>query len=272
VALIEPQEELAYTNADEIADPNLIETPKLEQPQAEPVQEETKEENIPHKYKGKTVDEIIKMHQEAEKLIGRQAQEVGEVRKLADELLKRQLEQKELPQATKEEEVDFFEDPDKAVSRKIDNHPAIQEAKQQALQLKQMQTINRLKENFPDFQAVVQDPDFAEWIKSSPVRMRLYAQADAEFDYDAASELLTTWKYVKPSKPAAAPAVEPEIQQAQKAAVRAATVDVGGTAEGNTSKKIYRRIDLIRLNLEDPERYESLQEEILAAYREGRVR
>jgi predicted protein tyrosine phosphatase len=34
------------------------------------------------------------MHQEAEKLIGRQAQEVGEVRKLADSLLKQQLEAK----------------------------------------------------------------------------------------------------------------------------------------------------------------------------------
>jgi hypothetical protein len=31
------------------------------------------------------------MHQEAEKLIGKQAQEVGEVRKLADELIKQNL-------------------------------------------------------------------------------------------------------------------------------------------------------------------------------------
>ena len=267
MALVEPQEELAYTNADEIADPNLIETP-TEQPQEEP----KVEDNLPSKYRGKTVDEIIKMHQEAEKLIGRQAQEVGEVRKLADELLKRQLEPKETPKATKEEEIDFFEDPDKAVNRKIENHPAIQEAKQQALQLKQMQTFNRLRESFPDFQDTVQDPEFAEWVKSSPVRVRLYAQADAEFDYDAAAELLTTWKYVKPPKQTASLPVEPEIQQAQKAAIKAATVDVGGTAEGNTSKKIYRRIDLIRLNLEDPDRYEAMQDEIMQAYRDGRVR
>ena len=44
--------------------------------------------DIPEKYRGKSLDEVVKMHQEAEKLIGKQAQEVGEVRKLADELIK----------------------------------------------------------------------------------------------------------------------------------------------------------------------------------------
>lgn len=267
MAIIDPQE-VAYSNEDQIVDINTLETPK-EQPQ------ETKEEdNLPSKYRNKTVEEIIKMHQEAEKLIGRQAQEVGEVRKLADELLKRQLkaEEQKVAPTVEEKEVDFFEDPDQAVSRKIDNHPAIQEAKQLALQNKQMQTLNRLKESFPDFTETVQDPDFAEWVKASPVRMRLYAQADAEFDFDAASELLTTWKYVKPQSQQKQSEVPEEIKQAQKAAVKAATVDVGGTPEGNVSKKIYRRIDLIRLNLEDPDRYEAMQDEILAAYRDGRVR
>lgn len=269
MAIIDPQEELAYSNEEQLVDPNELENPAVGQPQ------EKEEDNLPSKYKGKTVDEIIKMHQEAEKLIGRQAQEVGEVRKLADELLKRQLKAEEqykpATPTVEHKEVDFFEDPDTAVSRKIDSHPAIQEAKQLALQNKQMQTLNRLKESFPDFVQTVQDPEFAEWVKASPVRVRLYTQADAEFDFDAAAELLTTWKYVKPQSTKTAE-VAPEVKQAQKAAVKAATVDVGGTPEGNTSRKIYRRVDLIRLNLEDPERYESLQDEILAAYREGRVR
>lgn len=265
MAIIDPQEELAYSNEEEMVDLNQVETPQ-EQPQAQ-------EDNLPTKYKGKTVDEIIKMHQEAEKLIGRQAQEVGEVRKLADELLKRQLKAEEQPAPTVEEkEVDFFEDPDEAVRRKIDSHPAIQEAKQFALQNKQAQILTKLKESFPDFPQTVQDPDFAEWVKASPVRMRLYAQADAEYDFDAASELLTTWKYVKPQSTKTTAEVPAEVRHAQKEAVKSATVDVGGTPEGNTSKKIYRRIDLIRLNLEDPDRYEAMQDEILAAYRDGRVR
>ena len=47
--------------------------------------------SIPDKYKGKGIEDVIRMHQEAEKLIGRQAQEVGEIRKLTDELIKKNL-------------------------------------------------------------------------------------------------------------------------------------------------------------------------------------
>ena len=251
---------------------------KAEESQVEQTQEAVQEapaveEAIPPKYKGKSLDEIIRMHQEAEKLIGRQAQEVGEVRKLADELIKRQLEPKQEVSATKEDEIDFFEDPKKAVSKAVESHPAIQEAKQQALLLKQQQTFTRLQQEFPDFQSTVADPAFAEWVKASPVRMRLYAAADADFDFDSASELLTTWNYVKP-KAAQAQAAVPsqEIRASQKAAIKAATVDVGSNSATPTSSKVYRRADLIRLQLEDPDRYYALQDEILAAYADGRVK
>jgi hypothetical protein len=47
-------------------------------------------------------------------------------------------------------------------------------------------------------------------------------------------------------------------------------VDTGGS--GEATKKIYRRADLIRLKMTDPDRYESLQPEIMRAYTEGRVK
>jgi hypothetical protein len=260
---------------DPIEDSTAEEFDQVQESQQEVTQEQVQqvEDDLPAKYKGKTAKEIAQMHIEAEKLIGKHAQEVGEVRRLADELLKRQLDSKKEPAAV-EDEIDFFEDPDKAVSKKIDNHPAIQQARQQALEMKQMQTINRLKQDFPDFQSVVADPDFAEWVKASPVRVRLYASANAEFDYDAASELLNTWKYVKPNKPVETMNTDSlqEVTKTQRSAVKAATVDVGSTAGSGPTSKIYRRIDLIRLNLEDPDRYEALQPEIMQAYREGRVR
>ena len=37
---------------------------------------------VPDKYAGKSVQEIVRMHQEAEKLLGRQSAEVGDLRKL----------------------------------------------------------------------------------------------------------------------------------------------------------------------------------------------
>jgi hypothetical protein len=269
--LIDPQEEEVEGAVDITQEQ---ETQEVEQSQETVAQEETSvEEVVPPKYKGKSLDEIIRMHQEAEKLIGRQAQEVGEVRKLADELIKRQLETKkdEVP-ATKEDEIDYFDDPKKVVNKAIEQHPAILEAKQQALEVKKMQVINRLSSEFPDFEQTVNDPAFAEWVKASSVRLRLYADADANADYDAAAELLNTWNYVKPKAAPKAATPSPEIKAAQKAAVKQATVDVGSNAASPTSSKIYRRADLIRLQLEDPDRYYSLQDEILAAYAEGRVK
>jgi hypothetical protein len=52
--------------------------------------------------------------------------------------------------------------------------------------------------------------------------------------------------------------------------MKAAAVETNGS--GESSKKVYRRSDLIRLKIKDPARYESMQDEIYAAYTEGRVR
>jgi hypothetical protein len=63
---------------------------------------------LPDKYRDKSLEDIVRMHQEAEKLIGKQAQEVGEVRKLADELIKQNLSSKQQTIKEEEPEVDFF--------------------------------------------------------------------------------------------------------------------------------------------------------------------
>ena len=233
---------------------------------AEPKVEEDHPTNIPDKYKGKNIEDVIKMHQEAEKLIGKQAQEVGEVRKLADELLKQSLSKPTQPTEV-EPEIDFFEDPKKAVKQTLESHPDVLAAKQATLELKRMQIQQRLSTEHPDFQQVVQDPEFAEWVKQSPVRLSLYTKADSEFDFDSANELLSTYKALKQVKR------NTEVQQARQVTektLKSATVDTGGT--GESSKRVYRRADLIRLRMTDPDRYNALEHEIMAAYAEGRVK
>lgn len=243
----------------------------------EPVEQETQaaeeEDDLPSKYKGKTLKDIVRMHQEAEKLIGRQAQEVGEVRKLADELIKRQISTPvaQAPVAAKEEdEVDFFEDPKKAVSKAVEKHPAIQQARQQAAELQKMQTQAKLQQVFPNFKEVVSDPGFAEWINSSNVRKNLYVLADTQYDFDAAAELISTYTALTGAKQTKqAEEVKQVAKEQRTKAMKAAAVDTGTV--GLKSDKNYRRADLIRLQLEDPERYQQLQPEIMAAYAEGRV-
>ena len=227
--------------------------------------EEQKNE-LPEKYREKSLEEVVRMHQEAEKLIGKQAQEVGEVRKLADELIKQNLSSKQ-QQVEAEPEVDFFENPQKAVQATIDKHPDVLAARQAGLDFKKMQTQQKLNAEHPDYAEVVNDTGFQDWVKSSPIRLGLYAKADGEFDYDSANELLSTYKELRSIK-------VKESEKADTAArtktMKAAQVDVGGS--GESSKRVYRRADLIRLKMTDPSRYETLNDEILLAYAEGRVR
>jgi len=223
--------------------------------------------DIPDKYRGKELSDIIKMHQEAEKLIGKQAQEVGEVRKLADELIKQNLAGKPQPIEKEEPEVDFFENPQAAVRKTVDNHPDVLAARQAGQEFKKMQIQQKLAAEHPDFTQIVQDQDFANWVKSSPIRIGLYAKADGEFDYDSANELLSTYKQLKGVK---AKQTNDAGETQRKSNLKAATVDVGGS--GESGKRVYRRADLIRLKMTDPNRYDALSDEIMQAYAEGRVK
>lgn len=246
-----------------------------EQPQEQPAQEtqaQAPEETLPEKYKGKSVEEIVKMHQEAEKMIGRQAQEVHEVRSLADQLLKQQLESNKTKQPTEQtQEEDFFADPQKAVERTVDQHPAVLAAKQASLELKKMQTGQQLAAKHPDFMEIAQNADFQNWIKASPFRMDLFTKADAEFDFPAADELLSTYKELRQVKSTQQTSQIQAVEaKAQDTAMKAASVDVGGS--GEVSRKIYRRADLIKLKMTDPDRYMALQDEIMSAYADGRVK
>lgn len=223
--------------------------------------------DIPNFYRDKSLEDVIKMHQEANKLIDRQGKEVGEIRKLADELIKQNLSSNK--QSIKEEapEVDFFENPKEAIRQTVDNHPDVVAGRQAAYDFKKMQIQQKLAQEHPDFGQVASDPDFANWVKSSPIRINLFAKADGEFDYDSANELLTTYKQLRGVK---AKQTSDAGEATRKTNLKAASVDVGGS--GESGKRVYRRADLIRLKMTDPNRYEALSDEIMQAYAEGRVK
>jgi len=230
-------------------------------------------EELPEKYRGKTAIEIARMHQEAEKLIGRQANEVHEVRSLADQLLKQQLDSKAKEAKPIEEslEDDFFADPASAVNRQVEKHPAVLEARQAALEMKRMKTAQQLSSKHPDFATIAQDAGFQDWVKSSAIRLNLFARADAEFDFESADELLSTYKELRQIKQQNQVQQSADVEsKSQEQAMKAATVDVGGA--GETSRKVYRRADLIKLRMTDPDRYMQLSDEIMQAYQEGRVK
>jgi len=254
-----PEEE----NADQIEqnEVNEIQQEEVEQPQ---------EPSLPEKYQGKSLEEVVQMHQEAEKLLGRQSSEVGELRKVVDDYISTQT-QPIAPQqqhVEPEDDIDYFTDPQAAVNRAIENHPKIREAQQYTEQYKKQSSLATLQAKHPDMQTILSDPKFAEWIKASKIRTQLFVAADQQYDADSADELFTLWKE---RKTVAQQTAQVE-KQARKQTLKAAnTGNARGTGEGSR-KKTYRRSDIIKLMKTDPERYQALSDEILQAYAEGRVK
>jgi len=228
------------------------------------------EDDLPEKYQGKDIKDIVRMHQEAEKAMGRQSSEVGELRKIVDDFVKTQLAKEEQAHTSydEEDEIDFYSDPQKAVEKAIANHPKIKEAETVTQQLRQQEALAKLQSAHPDFQTIAQDQGFVDWVTKSKYRIEMLRKADREYDFDAADELLTLWKE---RQNVVLDTAKNEKQARKDTVKKASTGNTRGSGEA-PSRKIYRRADIIKLMQEDPDRYMALAEEIRTAYAEGRVR
>jgi len=260
--LVDPQPEVE--NADDINE-EANETQYVEEQTEQPQEQST----VPEKYQGKSLEEVVQMHQEAEKLLGRQSGEVGELRKVVDDYISSQTPTQAPQQNVEpEEDIDYFTDPQGAVNRAIENHPKIREAEQYTEQYKKQSSLATLQAKHPDMQEILGDSKFAEWIKASKIRTQLFVAADQQYDADSADELFTLWKE---RKVVAQQTADVEKQARKQTLKAASTGNARGSSQG-TRKKVYRRADIIKLMRTDPDRYTALADEIMAAYAEGRVK
>jgi len=227
------------------------------------------ESTVPDKYQGKSIEEIVQMHQEAEKLVGRQSSEVGELRKIVDDFIKTKAEetkQEISPNNSMDDEVDFFDNPKEAVARAVAGSTEMKQMQELLAAQKQQEVLGKISAKHPDYMEVIQDPAFGEWVKSSAVRVELLQRADT-YDFNAADELLTVWSERKDVVNKAKEVNEQDRKQQRKAAT------TGGKGSGEPiSRKIYKRSDIVQLMISDPERYKANVDEFDRAYREGRVK
>lgn len=278
----------------------------------------TEEDDLPQEFKGKSKKDIVKMYQDAHKVIGRQGSELGELRAKADHAIKLSLEairagkQPAAPAAKAEEPLDeseLFSKPTEFLNKVLANSPVIKEIRETLGQAAAAQATTRaaaatqrFNTAHPDAGEIMRDPEFRQWVSASPVRQRLLQQAHTRYDFEAGDEVFSTWKALKGVRHAsskegeqstagttpaaassAAPAGDPVSEAAktlaaarkakQEQQAKAAAVPTGGGAGASKGgKPVFRRADVMRLMIEDPDRYEALSDEIAAAYAEGRVR
>lgn len=249
--------------ASEIKDQSAASTEPAQAPAA------PAEPPIPKKYQGKSVNELIDELETTKRSMGKYANELGEVRRLADELIKSQLKPEKKEEPIKE--IDFFENPQEAIRKQIESNPEVQAAKQFAVQAKQAQAKAEFERKHPDYQGIIQDKDFGEWVMGSKVRQKLWKEA-VDYDVDSADELFSTYKQLKGinARQQQTTEVDPVEQASRDAALKSASVDAGGT--GESTRKIWSRSKIMHMRLYEKAKFEANREEIERAYAEGRVK
>ena len=222
------------------------------------------------RFKGKTPAEISRAYEELETLHGRLANEVGDYRKMAREWLFNEQENssKGKGKATKElTDEDFIDKPADSVSTlvsdKIDPVTKRLDKMQVDLQVAEFQRKN------PDYMEIVSNPEFSEWVKASPYRTRLYQKADA-MDLEAGTELLQGFREVRQASKQSKEAKDKGLDKEKQ--LRKISSEKGGSSGGSGKKKIWSSAYLINLKITNPDKYNSIQPEVMQAYQEGRVK
>ena len=250
----------------------VTETPAVEQEVQQEVQAEPQYEP-PEKYAGKSLEDVITMHQNVEKAFGKQGQEVGQQRQMIQQLMDAQSQANQATETMEEPvsfEDTFYDDPAKAVNSAIENHPEIIKAREGNVKSVQQANLTQLESVHPDFMDVVGDSNFQKWIGDSAIRTELFRKADATYDYNAANELLGTWKQI--SMIGKTQEVKKSEEVKRKKAMRQTSSETRSSGDSVGGKKMYRRSDLITLQRTDPSKYADLSDEIMQAYAEGRVK
>lgn len=238
-----------------------------------PVEDNAEEYVVPERFRGKEMKDVISSYENLEKKMQEQGEELGQLRPLRDyaDVLLQQNKQVQQPEPQVEaDEADFFDDPRAAVRGAIAKDPTIQQMQEQMKMQSQFAAQQKFAQAHPDYREIVGDSGFQEWVNESPVRTRLFAEANANYDFDAGNELLMNWKDRKSISKTKA--VDQQEEQSRKEGLKAGKGVSKASGESTAGKKIYRRGDLIRLKQTDPARYDMLADEIYQAYQEGRVK
>jgi len=268
--------------ATETNEPITDQTEISTQESVEVQNEETQQPGLANseKYAGKTMDDVIKMQIEAEQLMSRQSGELGDAKaelREQKQLVKALLDaQRSAAEATPnidesvDFEQDFYSDPADAVNKAIENHPELIEARKERQIQQQKHQVGILEKAYPDWQDRVADKTFQDWVGSSEIRTEMFRKADSDYRPDYAIELFDMFDKVNMIDKTK------EVQKQETAkrdkALKATTTETRSTSDSIGGKKVYRRSDLINLQVTDPNRYASLADEIQSAYAEGRVK
>lgn len=221
--------------------------PVLSNPPAPPQAPE--QSNVPRDLQGLSFEELAEKYQSVRKSMGRQANELGDLRKAVE-----QMQQQPEP----EPDGDFFDNPAEHLERIIDKklQPLIGSISANRAEA----VATKLDSDHPGWRDTVAGEEFQAWVAEDPGRTRLYQEADQQFNYTSATTLIKTWDELNS-----------EMQQSEERAevARAARTESGGPV-GRRGRR-FSAGQLQHMKATQPAQYEAMLPDIMAAYRDGRV-
>lgn len=237
--------------------------------------ETPQEPEVPEKYRGKSVMDLIDMHRNAEKALSRQGQDLAEQRRLTDQILGLRKENVEAPQEpVKVTPDEVFTDPNTAIDKIIKSSEVTKKTEDLAERLQSLERGIGQKEfegRHPSFLKDVEDKDFLEWVQKNKSRTDLLARLHYQYDFSAGNDLWDMWEEHRGSMAATAKTDK----------LKAARTVRSGPADTSVNKPVYSRAKLLALQADaargDPVARQKwndpgFQAEYLEAYREGRIK
>jgi hypothetical protein len=234
-------------------------------------------DTTPAKYKGKSVEDMIKMHQNAERKISEQGADLAAQRRLSDEILRL----KQASPETRTTEVTrkpvtveaLLNDPEQAIRDAVngsDMGRRAEAAEARTASLEATLEERDFTSKHKDFASDINDQDFVAWVNKNPLRQAL-ANETAKKNFKAASNLWDLWDEHK------------ELVGTEKPA--ATVKKVPGTVKSapleNKGKTVYSRAKLmeLRMKVEDGDpaatarwKDQTFQNNLIQAYAEDRVK
>ena len=141
-------------------------------------------------------------YKELEKLNSRQAQTLGEYRKTIDEYILNPTPSKEATETAPPTPVtwdEVVEDPNAAILKAVDAHPAVQEARKLKAEFEKSnrdRAMSDFERKHPDYKELGSSPEFQNWVVEDPTRIELYSRGN-QYDLSAADALFRLYKAEK---------------------------------------------------------------------------
>lgn len=271
------------TNLDATEPPPSPEQPAQPEMPAPTGQPATDAGAVPDKYRGKSAEELIRMHQEAERAMHSRDEEIRVARTYLDRFVTGQppvTPNQPGPVTNNGQAVaggDLPADDVKMLEMMLSKPTQFTEALVNKVVngMRQSSAVAEAQRIFNEHKAEIQTEQFGRFISTVP--RHIVDQADR--DPQVMQFLLNSYRGHAPANPTphtnngsgvtANPVAAVEKQRADAAARAAAARTVAGAAPAN--QPTFTRMQLMNMMVNEPEKYEALQPQILAAYANGLV-